>query len=246
MDALELRHLRGNRIAMVYQDPATSLNPTMKVGPQIHEVLSRHLNMDAQQSRHRTVELFESVRLADPESIGRRYPHELSGGQQQRVVIAMALACEPDLLIMDEPTTGLDVTTEATILELVVNLKQRINAGILYVTHNLGVIAAVADRVAVMYGGETVEESPVRELFKSPKHPYTVGLLSCVPTPPTESGATIQLSSIPGVVFPAAEPAPNACLFMSRCPLAQEPCGSQRATGCRHGVRAPLSVFVFG
>ena len=227
MDASELRHLRGNRIAMVYQDPATSLNPTMKVGAQIHEVLSRHLNMDAQQSHRRTVELFESVRLADPESIGRRYPHELSGGQQQRVVIAMALACEPDLLIMDEPTTGLDVTTEATILELVVNLKQRINAGILYVTHNLGVIAAVADRVAVMYGGETVEESPVRELFKSPKHPYTVGLLSCVPTPPTESGATIQLSSIPGVVFPAAEPAPSACLFMSRCPLAQEPCGSQ-------------------
>ena len=227
MGASELRHLRGNRIAMVYQDPATSLNPTMRVDSQIHEVLSQHQHMDSEESRRRIVELFESVRLADPESIGRRYPHELSGGQQQRVVIAMALACEPDLLIMDEPTTGLDVTTEATILELVSDLKQRINAGILYVTHNLGVIAAVADRVAVMYAGETVEESPVRELFKSPKHPYTRGLLSCVPTPPTEAGATVQLSSIPGVVFSAAQPAPDACLFMSRCPIAQESCGSQ-------------------
>ena len=227
MGASELRHLRGNRIAMVYQDPATSLNPTMRVGSQIHEVLSQHQHMDSEESHRRIVELFESVRLADPESIGRRYPHELSGGQQQRVVIAMALACEPDLLIMDEPTTGLDVTTEATILELVSDLKQRINAGILYVTHNLGVIAAVADRVAVMYAGETVEESPVRELYKSPKHPYTRGLLSCVPTPPTEVGATVQLSRIPGGVFSAAQPAPDACLFMSRCPIAQESCGSQ-------------------
>ena len=227
MHASELHHLRGNRIAMVYQDPATSLNPTMRVDSQIHEVLSQHQHMDSEESRRRIVDLFESVRLADPESIGRRYPHELSGGQQQRVVIAMALACEPDLLIMDEPTTSLDVTTEATILELVSDLKQRINAGILYVTHNLGVIAAVADRVAVMYAGETVEESPVRELFRSPKHPYTRGLLSCVPTPPTEAGATVQLSSIPGVVFSAAQSAPDACLFMSRCPIAQELCGSQ-------------------
>lgn len=225
MDASELRHLRGNRIAMVYQDPVTSLNPTMRVGPQVHEVLRQHLRISTSEIQRRTIELFESVRLADPESIGRRFPHELSGGQKQRVVIAMALACEPDLLIMDEPTTGLDVTTESTILELVADLKRRINAGILYVTHNLGVVAAVADRVAVMYGGETVEDAPVRELFKSPKHPYTVGLLSCVPTPPTDSGDTVQLSRIPGVVFPAIEPSPQACLFMSRCPLAQESCG---------------------
>ena len=157
----ELRELRGNRIAMVYQDPATSLNPTMRVGPQIEEVLRTHLNMDAAAARERVVELFRSVNLADPKRVGRRYPHQLSGGMQQRVGIAMALACGPDLLIMDEPTTGLDVTTEATILDLVVELKDRVNAGIIYVSHNLGVIARVADRVAVMYAGQVVELGPV-------------------------------------------------------------------------------------
>ena len=245
MGTTELRHLRGNRIAMVYQDPATSLNPTMKVGQQIQEVLREHLKMDSQQTRRRTLELFESVRLADPEAVGLRYPHELSGGMQQRVVIAMALACDPDLLIMDEPTTGLDVTTEATILELVRDLKDRINAGILYVTHNLGVIAAVADRVVVMYAGETVEDAPVRELFKNSKHPYTAGLLNCVPKPPGESGEVLQLSRIPGTVYPAALPAPDACLFVARCPIAQESCGGQAPpvvnTGAGHMSRCTYS-----
>ena len=224
MGASELRHLRGNRMAMVYQDPATSLNPTMRVGPQLEDVLREHLGLGSKQARSRTAELFESVGLADPERIGKRYPHELSGGMQQRVVIAMALACDPDLLIMDEPTTGLDVTTEATILDLVVDLKQRINAGILYVSHNLGVIARVADRVVVMYAGQTVEQAPVRELFKSPKHPYTMGLLSCVPQPPMENGTVVKLSSIPGSVYPAGEPAAEACLFALRCPMAQDSC----------------------
>ena len=224
MGASELRELRGNRMAMVYQDPSLSLNPTMRVGPQIEEVLREHLGMDARQARRRTAELFESVGLADPDRIGRRYPHQLSGGMQQRVVIAMALACDPDLLIMDEPTTGLDVTTEATILDLVVDLKHRVNAGILYVSHNLGVIARVADRVAVMYAGQTVEQASVGELFRSPKHPYTTGLLSCVPQPPAESGTVVKLSSIPGSVYPASEPAVEACLFASRCPMAQDSC----------------------
>ena len=220
----ELRELRGNRIAMVYQDPITSLNPSMRVGQQIEEVLKHHLDMDSEAAQRRAVELFESVGLADPGRIGRRYPHQLSGGMQQRVVIAMALACDPHLLIMDEPTTGLDVTTEATILDLIVELKDRVNAGILFVSHNLGVIARVADRVAVMYAGEIVEEAPVRELFKNPSHPYTAGLLSCVPQPPEDDGVELQLRSIPGAVFDAQMEQVNACLFAPRCPLARETC----------------------
>ncbi len=222
----ELRELRGNRIAMVYQDPITSLNPSMRVGPQIEEVLKHHLDMDAEAAQRRAVELFESVGLADPGRIGRRYPHQLSGGMQQRVVIAMALACDPHLLIMDEPTTGLDVTTEATILDLIVELKDRVNAGILFVSHNLGVIARVADRVAVMYAGEIVEEAPVRELFNNPSHPYTAGLLSCVPQPPGDDGIERQLRSIPGSVFDAQMEQTDSCLFAPRCPLARDGCSA--------------------
>ena len=226
MRSSELRELRGNRIAMVYQDPATSLNPTMRVGPQIEEVVREHLNLDGRAARERVAELFRSVNLADPERVGRRYPHQLSGGMQQRVGIAMALACGPDLLIMDEPTTGLDVTTEATILDMVVELKDRVNAGIIYVSHNLGVIARVADRVAVMYAGEVVEEAPVRDLFKNPKHPYTAGLLACVPQPPSDGETATTLRSIPGSVFSAQEEAGAACLFAERCPMAQDECHS--------------------
>ena len=222
----ELRELRGNRMAMVYQDPATSLNPAMRVGPQIEEVLREHLALDTREATKRAAELFDSVGLADPTAIGLRYPHELSGGMQQRVMIAMALACDPDLLIMDEPTTGLDVTTEATILDLVVDLKDRVNAGILFVSHNLGVIARVADRVTVMYAGQTVEQAPVREIFNNPRHPYTAGLLSCMPQPPGEGEATTRLRRIAGAVYSAEERAADTCLFAPRCPMAQETCRS--------------------
>jgi len=220
----DLRELRGNRIAMVYQDPTTSLNPSMKVGIQVQEVISEHLNLDQTAIDEKVVELFESVGLADADQVGDRYPHELSGGMQQRVMIAMALACDPDLLIMDEPTTGLDVTTEATILDLVASLKERVNAGILYVTHNLGVIARVADRVAVMYAGQTVEQSNVKDLFASPRHPYTSGLLSCVPKPPGTGEVSSRLKRIPGFVYSSQESDVSSCLFAERCPLADSEC----------------------
>ena len=226
LSAEDLREIRGNRIAMVYQDPTTSLNPSMKIGLQVQEVISEHLDLDQTARYEKVVELFESVGLADAEQVGDRYPHELSGGMQQRVMIAMALACDPDLLIMDEPTTGLDVTTEATILDLVASLKERVNAGILYVTHNLGVIARVADRVAVMYAGQTVEQSDVKDLFASPKHPYTSGLLSCVPKPPGEGEVSSRLKRIPGFVYSSQEAVVNSCLFAERCPLADSKCST--------------------
>ena len=227
MSASELRQLRGNRIAMVYQNPGTSLNPTMRVGPQMEEVLREHLGVDSRQARQRTAELFDSVGLAEPDRVGQRYPHQLSGGMQQRVMIAMALACEPDLLIMDEPTTSLDVTSEAIILDLMLDLKQRVNAGILFVSHNLGTVARVADRVAVMYAGQTIEQAPASELFKNSKHPYTTGLLQCVPQPLSESGTVTKLRSIPGGTYAPEETNLQACLFAPRCPMAQDPCRTQ-------------------
>ncbi len=227
MSPSELEKLRGNRIAMVYQDPATSLNPTMRVGEQIEEVVKQHLHLSRNAAREKVVALFESVSLASPETVGARYPHELSGGMQQRVMIAMALACDPDLLIMDEPTTGLDVTTEATILDLVDELKHRVNAAILFVSHNLGVIARIADKVVVMYAGQTIERGAVKDIFASPHHPYTAGLMSCLPKPPTEKGPIVTLSSIPGYVYPSLDIEPAECLFASRCPMAQAECFTQ-------------------
>src|SRR5436309_3542303 len=218
----ELRRLWGRRLAMVFQDPTSTLNPVLTVGDQLVEVLVEHEGRGPAEARARMLELFAAVQLPNPPEIARRYPHQLSGGQQQRVSIATALACKPALLVLDEPTTGLDVTTEARILDLVDSLRQRTAAGILYITHNLGVIARLADEVAVMYAGEIAEQGPVGAVFARPRHPYTVALLDCLPRidrPP----ATRLLPAIEGTLpDPRAEVC--ACQFAPRCALAQERC----------------------
>jgi peptide/nickel transport system ATP-binding protein len=220
MSSEELRRIRGNEIAMIFQNPLTSLNPSMTVGDQVIEVLQFHLGMSEAAAHERAVELFASVHLPSPEDVMHRYPHQLSGGQQQRVVIAMALACDPALLIMDEPTTGLDVTTEATILDLVAELKEKTNAAILYITHNLGVIARVSDRVIVMYSGEVAEEAPVNELFKSPRHPYSTGLMGAVPD---VTKADVALRPIPGQL-PRPGDYGDGCPFAPRCSYRRDVC----------------------
>jgi len=216
----ELQSLRGNEVAMVYQNPMASLNPSMRIGDQIAEVLHIHEKLPKREAKARATGLLQQVHLPDVSEMAERYPHQLSGGQQQRVVIAMGLACNPSLLIMDEPTTGLDVTTEATILDLVAELKQTTNAGIIYVSHNLGVIARVCDRVAVMYAGEVVEQAPIDEIFAHPRHPYTAGLLAAVPN---LGRAGAPLTPIPGQL-PRATSIPQGCAFAPRCRYAREAC----------------------
>ena len=222
MNGHRLRQIRGNRVAMVYQDPLSSLNPSMTILSQMEEILMVHEHASAQESRRRCLEVLERVRIADPLDVSRRYPHQLSGGMQQRVIIAMALLLKPALLIMDEPTTGLDVTIEAAVLDLVNDLRRETDTAILFISHNLGVIARLCERVGVMYAGEMVEEAPVVDLFKAPRHPYTTGLLRCIP----RKGANKTdrpLWSIPGRV-PALHDLPNHCIFAARCAMAQDEC----------------------
>jgi peptide/nickel transport system ATP-binding protein len=218
-----LRRIRGREIAFVFQEPMTSLNPAFTIGNQVGEVLRRHLGLSRAEARERTVELLDLVRIPAPARRVREYPHQLSGGMRQRVMIAMALACDPKILIADEPTTALDVTIQAGILDLMRDIRERLGTSIVLITHNLGVVADLADRVIVMYAGRKAEEAPVHDLFARPQHPYTIGLLGAVPRP--GAGAR-RLQEIPGRVPSLAE-LPSACAFAPRCPRADELTRSQ-------------------
>ena len=220
----EMRALRGNAISMVFQEPMTSLNPVFRVGDQIGAAIQVHRDVSKVQARRRTVELLEQVGIPAAEQRAGDYPHQMSGGMRQRVMIAMALACDPALLIADEPTTALDVTIQAQILDLLRRLQAERGMSILLITHDLGVVAETADEVAIMYAGKIVEQAPVRELFASPKHPYTEGLFASLPRLDKEGGRGKQrLHAIRGQV-PAATNFPAGCRFHPRCPHAMDVC----------------------
>ncbi len=216
-----LRQVRGRQISFVFQEPMTSLNPVFKVGRQIGEVLTKHLDLSRADARARTIELLQLVRIPAPERRLDEYPHQLSGGMRQRVMIAMALACNPKLLIADEPTTALDVTIQAGILDLMRDIRERLGTAIVLITHNLGVVADIADRVLVMYAGREAEEAPVTDLYAAPQHPYTIGLLGAIPRPVETDDARRRLREIPGRV-PSLRELPSNCAFSDRCPRADE------------------------
>lgn len=215
----ELREVRGNSISMIFQEPMTALNPVFRINDQIAEPLKLHQGMTRDEALLKAVDALDLVGIPNPAKIAQAYPHELSGGMRQRVMIAMALACNPDILIADEPTTALDVTIQAQILDLMNELKARMNGSLMLITHDLGVVARMAQRVAVMYSGKIVELSDVRPLYDNPLHPYTKGLLASVPT----LGDKAALNPIPGIV-PSIFDLPQGCRFHPRCPKAHAKC----------------------
>ncbi|KKB07103.1 peptide ABC transporter ATP-binding protein [Devosia geojensis] len=222
LEERELEELRGDRIAMIFQEPMTSLNPVFTIGNQIAEVVLLHRNVGRQAAEARAVDLLTRVGIPAPETAMGRYPHQLSGGQRQRVMIAMALACDPKLLIADEPTTALDVTVQAQILELIDNLRRETGMAVLLITHDLGVVSQYCDRVAVMYGGRVVEEAPSAELFAHPRHRYTEALLRTIPA---SNPPGVELPAIPGTVPPPGR-RPAGCAFHPRCHAMVEPCAT--------------------
>jgi peptide/nickel transport system ATP-binding protein len=222
----ELRQLRGDQIAMVYQDPMQALNPSMRLGDQLKEVLTVHRNMEDSEAVDYCIQMLDRVHMPDSANVMKRYPHQISGGQQQRVVIAMALLNNPALLIMDEPTTALDVTVEATVLDLITELRRDFDTAIMYITHNLGVVARVSTRVGVMYAGEMVEAGTVEEIFRHPQHPYTQGLMRCVPRLGADKASSI-LYPIRGRV-PPPDSRPSGCIYGPRCDYVQDRCRRER------------------
>ncbi len=234
-----LRAWRGNRMAMVYQDPGTALNPSIKVGEQIAEVYRFHRGMNRSEALAAAVEMLSTVQISAPDGVARRYPHELSGGQQQRIMFAMALATDPDLLVLDEPTTGLDATVEAEVLDLVEQLRAQFDTSILFVSHNLGIVARVCERVGVLYAGRLIEEGPATELFRDPRHPYTLALLRCMPRMGMRKD-TDRLDPIPGSLPPIGADIAG-CVYAERCPIARDRCRAEpppvEPVGPGHGSR---------
>ena len=218
-----LRDVRGHRIGMIFQEPMTSLNPVLTIGDQLSETLIKHLKLDPRAARARSVELLKAVGIPAPERRVDEYPHHLSGGMRQRVMIAMAIGCEPRLLIADEPTTALDVTVQAQIFELLREVRAHSGMGLILITHDMGVIAEMTDRVAVMYGGRVVEEAPTGEILSAPAHPYTRGLIACVPDLDAEEASGADLLEIAGMV-PSVWDLPKGCPFADRCAQAMPRC----------------------
>ncbi|MCC7080493.1 MAG: ABC transporter ATP-binding protein [Burkholderiales bacterium] len=231
LDEEAMRAIRGNEISMIFQEPMTSLNPVITVGRQIGEALILHQGMSKKEALARSIEMLRLVRIPEPTQRVQEFPHQLSGGMRQRVMIAMALACNPKVLIADEPTTALDVTIQAQILELIVELQERLGTAVILITHDLGVIAETARRVIVMYAGRKVEEADCEALFETPLHPYTHGLLSSIPSLGILTGSEARrrerLTEIPGIV-PALNALPPGCAFAPRCPHADAQCHTQR------------------
>ncbi len=222
----QIREIRGNRISMIFQEPMTSLNPVFAIGGQIAESIRLHQKVSRREAMDQAVEMLKKVAIPDPEKRIKEYPHQLSGGMRQRVMIASALSCNPKILIADEPTTALDVTIQAQILNLMNNLKQDFGASVLLITHDLGVIAEMAQSVAVMYTGKIVEYADVVELFTNPKHPYTLGLMDSIPRMDVPVAEDKMLSTIPGVV-PSLLDLPKGCAFRARCPQVNDRCSQE-------------------
>jgi peptide/nickel transport system ATP-binding protein len=243
MDKEDIRKIRGNAISMIFQEPMTSLNPVLKIGEQISEAARIHKNMTRQEAWRWAVEMLQRVQIPGPGARSRQYPHKFSGGMRQRTMIAMALSCNPRLILADEPTTALDVTIQAQIMALLQRLKDDFKTAIVLITHNLGIIAEMASRVVVMYAGKVVEEAPVKELFKDPRHPYTRGLLGSIPVIGRKAQTHRRLQEIPGIV-PSPLQTPLGCRFHPRCPKVMDRCCSEQPPMIKLGQHRRVSCWL--